>query len=119
MVLDGPINGDWCEACVAQVLVPELGCGDIVIMDNLSSHKRSAVRERIEAAGATVRFLPPYTPGFNPIEKAFSRLKAMLASGPSAAFGTSSASSSTSSNPTNAPSTATRAPMNQNDRKTL
>jgi len=78
MVLDGPINDDWCEACVAQVLVPELGCGDIVIMDNLSSHKRSAVRERIEAAGATVRFLPPYTPGFNPIEKAFSRLKAML-----------------------------------------
>ena len=78
MVLDGPINGDWFEAYVAQVLVPELRPGDIVIMDNLSSHKRAAVRERIEAAGASLRFLPPYSPDFNPIEKAFSRLKAML-----------------------------------------
>ena len=81
MVLDGPINGDWFEAYVGQVLVPELRPGDvviIVIMDNLSSHKRISVRERIEAAGATLRFLPPYSPDFNPIEKAFSRLKAML-----------------------------------------
>ena len=78
MVLDGPINGDWFEAYVAQVLVPELRPGDVVIMDNLSSHKRDAVRERIEAVGATLRFLPPYSPDFNPIEKAFSRLKAML-----------------------------------------
>ena len=76
MVLDGPINGDWFEAYVAQVLVPELRPGDIVIMDNLSSHKRAAVRERIEAVGATLRFLPPYSPDFNPIEKAFARLKA-------------------------------------------
>ena len=58
--------------------MPELRPGDVVIMDNLSSHKRDAVRERIEAAGATLRFLPPYSPDFNPIEKAFSRLKAML-----------------------------------------
>ncbi len=78
MVLDGPINGDWFEAYVRQVLVPELRPGDIVIMDNLSSHKRAAVREMIEAAGARLRFLPPYSPDFNPIEKAFSRLKAML-----------------------------------------
>jgi transposase len=78
MVLDGPINGDWFEAYVAQVLVPELRPGDIVIMDNLSSHKRPAIRDRIAAAGATLRFLPPYSPDFNPIEKAFSRLKAML-----------------------------------------
>jgi transposase len=78
MVLDGPINGDWFEAYVAQVLVPELRPGDVVIMDNLSSHKRDAVRERIEAVGATLRFLPPYSPDFDPIEKAFSRLKAML-----------------------------------------
>ena len=78
MVLDGPINGDWFEAYVAQVLVPELRPGDVVIMDKLSSHKRPAVRDRIEAAGATLRFLPPYSPDFNPIEKAFSRLKAML-----------------------------------------
>ena len=78
MVLDGPINGDWFEACVRQILMPELRRGDIVIMDNLSSHKRASVRERIEAAGATLMFLPPYSPDFNPIEKAFARLKAML-----------------------------------------
>ncbi|MBB3938434.1 transposase [Novosphingobium fluoreni] len=78
MVLDWPINGDWFEAYVAQVLVPELRPGDVVIMDNLSSHKRAAVKERIEAAGATLRFLPPYSPDFNSIEKAFSRLKALL-----------------------------------------
>jgi transposase len=78
MVLDGPINGDWFEAYVTQVLVPELRPGDVVIMDNLSSHKRASVRERIEAAGATLRFLPPYSPDFNPIEKAFSKHKAML-----------------------------------------
>ena len=78
MVLDGPINGDWFEAYVRQVLVPELRHGDIVIMDNLSSHKRVAARELIEEAGATLRFLPPYSPDFNPIEKAFSKLKAML-----------------------------------------
>ncbi len=58
MVLDGPINGDWFEAYVARVLVPELRPGDVVIIDNLSSHKRASVRELIEAAGATLRFLP-------------------------------------------------------------
>jgi transposase len=58
--------------------VPDLRPGDVVIMDNLSSHKRASVRELIEAAGATLRFLPPYSPDFNPIEKAFSKLKAML-----------------------------------------
>ena len=78
MVLDGPINGDWFEAYVAQVLVPELRPGDVVIMDNLSSHKRAAVKERIETAGATLRFLPPYSPDFNPIENAFAKLKALM-----------------------------------------
>jgi transposase len=78
MVLDGPINGDWFEAYVTHVLVPDLRPGDVVIMDNLSSHKRTSVRELIEAAGATLRFLPPYSPDFNPIEKAFSKLKAKL-----------------------------------------
>lgn len=78
MVLDGPINGEWFEAYVRQVLVPELRRGDIVIMDNLSSHKSAAVRDLIEAAGATLRFLPPYSPDFNPIEKAFAKLKALL-----------------------------------------
>lgn len=78
MVLDGPINGEWFEAYVRQVLVPELRRGDIVIMDNLSSHKRPVVREVIEAAGASVLFLPPDSPDFNPIEKAFAKLKALL-----------------------------------------
>ena len=78
MVLDGPINRDAFTAYVRQVLVPELQPGDIVVMDNLSSHKGADVREAIEAAGATLRFLPPYSPDFNPIEKAFSKLKAHL-----------------------------------------
>ena len=59
-------------------MVLELRPGDVVIMDNLSSHKRASVRDLIEQAGATLRFLPPYSPDFNPIEKAFSKLKAML-----------------------------------------
>jgi len=78
MVLDGPINGEWFKAYVAQVLAPELRPGDIVIMDNLSSHKRAEVGELIEAVGARLMFLPPYSPDFNPIEKAFARLKAFL-----------------------------------------
>ena len=78
MVLDGPINGDWFEAYVGLVLVPDLRRGDVVIMDNLSSHKRASVRALIEAAGGHLRFLPPYSPDFNPIEKASARLKAML-----------------------------------------
>ncbi len=63
---------------MTQVLVPELSPGDIVIMDNLSSHKGPTIREAIEAAGAELLFLPPYSPDFNPIEKAFSKLKAHL-----------------------------------------
>jgi len=78
MVLDGPINGDWFEADVRQILIPDLKAGDIVIMDNLSSHKRPAVQAMIEAAGAELRFLPPYSPDFNPIENAFAKLKALL-----------------------------------------
>jgi transposase len=78
MVLDGPINGQWFQAYVDQVLVPTLRKGDIVVMDNLGSHKGAGVRKAIEAAGATLRYLPPYSPDFNPIEKAFSKLKALL-----------------------------------------
>jgi transposase len=77
-VLDGPINRDAFEAYVAQVLVPELQPGDTVIMDNLSSHKGPRVRELIEAAGARLLYLPPYSPDFNPIENAFAKLKALL-----------------------------------------
>lgn len=78
MVIDGPINGDWFEAYVTKVLVPEPGPGDVVIIDNLTSHKCASVRDRVEPKGATLHFLPPYSPDFSPIEKAFSRLKAML-----------------------------------------
>lgn len=78
MVLDGPINGEIFTAYVEQVLAPTLRAGDIVIMDNLGSHKGEGVRAAIEAAGAELRFLPPYSPDFNPIENAFSKLKAML-----------------------------------------
>jgi transposase len=78
LVLDGPINALAFEAYVEQFLVPTLSPGDIVVMDNLSSHKRQRVRELIEAAGASLQYLPPYSPDFNPIEKAFSKLKAFL-----------------------------------------
>ncbi len=77
-VLDGPINRDAFEAYVAQVLAPELRAGDIVVMDNLSSHKGPRVRELIEAVGASLLCLPPYSPDFNPIENAFAKLKALL-----------------------------------------
>ena len=78
MVLDGPMNGPAFLAYVEQVLVPTLKQGDIVIMDNLPAHKSVAVREAIEQAGARLCFLPPYSPDFNPIEKAFAKLKALL-----------------------------------------
>jgi transposase len=77
-VLDGPINREAFEAYVAHVLVPELRPGDIVIMDNLSSHKGPRVRQLIETAGARLLYLPPYSPDLNPIEKAFAKLKALL-----------------------------------------
>lgn len=77
-VLDGPINRETFEAYVEQVLAPELRPGDIVIMDNLSSHKGPRVRALIEAAGAELHYLPPYSPDFNPIENAFAKLKALL-----------------------------------------
>jgi transposase len=77
-VLDGPINRTAFETYVERVLVPELKPGDIVIMDNLSSHKGPRVRALIETAGASLRYLPPYSPDFNPIENAFAKLKALL-----------------------------------------
>ena len=78
MVLDGPMNGDWFQAYVNQVLIPELKPGDIVVMDNLSAHKSMAIRQAIEGVGAELRYLPPYSPDLNPIEQAFSKLKAHL-----------------------------------------
>ena len=78
MILDGPMNGDSFRAYVEQVLAPTLDPGDIVIMDNLPSHKVAGVREAIEARGASLIYLPPYSPDLNPIEQAFAKLKALL-----------------------------------------
>ena len=77
-VLDGPINREAFETYIAKVLIPELRPSDVVVMDNLSSHKGPRVRETIEVAGAELRYLPPYSPDFNPIENAFAKLKALL-----------------------------------------
>jgi transposase len=78
MVLDGPMNGAWFLGYVEQVLVLTHSPGDVVILDNLPAHKGAAVGEAIEGAGARLLFLPPYSPDFNPIENAFSKLKALL-----------------------------------------
>ena len=77
-ILDGPMHGAAFIAYVEQGLVPALKRGDIVVMDNLPAHKPTAVRKAIEAAGAEILFLPPYSPDFNPIEMAFAKLKAFL-----------------------------------------
>ena len=78
MVLDGAMNGPAFLAYIEQILVPTLAEGDIVVMDNLPAHKPAGVRIAIEAAGASLRYLPPYSPDFNPIEQAFAKLKALL-----------------------------------------
>ena len=78
MVLDGPMDGTAFLAYVRQVLVKELSPGDVVIMDNLPAHKVGGIRQAIEATGARLLYLPPYSPDFNPIEMAFSKLKALL-----------------------------------------
>ena len=78
MVVDGAINGELFLAYVEQILLPVLCEGDIVVMDNLSSHKVAGVEKAIESVGAQVLYLPPYSPDLNPIENAFSKLKTML-----------------------------------------
>lgn len=80
LVIDGAVNGEIFLAYVRQQLAPALQPGDIVIMDNLSSHKRAGVRQAIEAVGAALIYLPPYSPDFNPIEQAFSKFKWLLKS---------------------------------------
>jgi len=77
-VLDGPINGDGFLAYVREALVPTLSQGDIVIVDNLASHKVAGVREAIEAVGASLLYLPPYSPDLDPIEQVFAKLKSWL-----------------------------------------
>ncbi len=77
-VFDGPINGELFRAYVEQALVPTLKPGDIVVMDNLGSHKGQAVRRALRRAGAKLFFLPPYSPDLNPIEQVFAKLKTLL-----------------------------------------
>ena len=77
-VLDGPVDGQYFVAYIKQFLVPTLSPGDIVVMDNLPAHKVTGVREVIEAAGASLLYLPPYSPDLNPIEQVFSKLKSLL-----------------------------------------
>ncbi len=78
MLLDGPMDREAFLAYVEQVLVPDLSPGEIVIMDNLPAHKVAGIRQAIEAAGAELRYLSPYSPDLNPIEMAFSKLKSIL-----------------------------------------
>ena len=78
MVIDGAMNGDLFVAYAQQVLVPSLRAGDIVVLDNLASHKRVAAVRAVERAGGTVVYLPPYSPDYNPIELAFAKIKARL-----------------------------------------
>jgi len=77
-VFDGPINGESFAAYVRQILVPTLTPGDVVILDNLGSHKGKAVRAAIRAVGARLLFLPPYSPDLNPIEQVFAKLKHLM-----------------------------------------
>lgn len=77
-LIDGPMDGDVFRAYVTLVLVPTLRPGDVVVMDNLQSHYAAGVREAIESAGATLRYLPPYSPDYNPIENMWSKVKALL-----------------------------------------
>lgn len=78
LVLDGPVNGERFLAYIEQFLVPELEKGDIVVMDNLGSHKGKDVRTAIRKAGAKLFFLPKYSPDLNPIEQAFSKIKTLM-----------------------------------------
>jgi transposase len=120
-VIDGPINGTSCRAYVEQFLVPTLSAGDIVIMDNLGSHKGQAVRKLIRRAGAKLFFLPRYSPDLNPIEQVFAKLKTLLRkTDPRTTEATwASAHSSIASNPRNAPTTSSTPVMLQLNRIVL
>ena len=119
MVLDGPMNRVAFQAYIEQVLMPTLCRGDTVIMDNLPDHKGADVRQAIEAAGATLRYLPPYSPDFNPIENAIPKLKAFLRArrqrGPSAICGTSSAMHGRLSHHRTVPTTSPQPDMSRSD----
>lgn len=78
LVLDGPMNGEAFRAYVEQFLAPALSPGDVVVMDNLAAHKVAGVREAVAAAGASILYLPPYSPDLHPIEQMFAKLKSLL-----------------------------------------
>jgi transposase len=78
LVIDGPINGAWFKAWIEKALIPTLAPGDVVVLDNLGSHKGKAVRKALRKAGAHLLFLPPYSPDLNPIEQVFAKLKTLL-----------------------------------------
>lgn len=78
MMLDGPMAGEWFAAYARKVLAPTLSPGDVVILDNLPAHKSAEAREAVEAVGARLLFLPPYSPDFNPIENIFAKMKAWI-----------------------------------------
>ena len=120
-VIDGPINGLSFLAYVEQVLLPTLRRGDIVIMDNLGSHKRQAIRRLIRAVGAKLFFLPPYSPDLNPIEQVFAKLKTLLRKADERTIEATwtSAPSSTASPPPSAPTTLRTLDTLQSDRITL
>jgi transposase len=116
------MNGEAFRAYVEQVLVPELAAGDVVVMDNLPAHKVGGIREAIEQAGATLLYLPPYSPDFNPIEMAFAKLKASYARPPRGQSRNSGAPLLTPSNSSaqaNAETTSLPPDMMHSDRKTL
>ena len=122
MVLDGAMNGPAFLAYVRQVLAPSLAPGDIVVLDNLGAHKVSGVRAAIEAVGATLRHLPPYSPDLNPIELAFAKLKGLLrrpARAPGRHSTTPSPGGSTPSPPANAATTSSTTVMRQFSRRLL
>ena len=122
MLLEGPMTQAWFLAYVLQVLVPTLRPGDIVVLDNLAAHKGAAARQAIEAAGATLLFLPPYSPEVNPIENAFAKLKALLRKAAARTLDHLHRAVAAGINAfprRNAPITSPPPDMNQSDRKML
>jgi hypothetical protein len=122
MVLGGRMTGEWFLAYTQQVLAPTLEPGDVVILDNLRAHKGAGVREAIEAAGAWLMFLQPYSPDLNPIERPSPSSRPCSAKpppAPSSTSGVSSATASTPSHPPSAPTTSQPPAMTLTDRKML
>ena len=110
-VFDGPINGECFRAYVEQQLVPVLRAGDIVIMDNLGSHKSAVLRHMIKAAGARLWYLPPYSPDLNPIEQTFAKIKHWMRMAQKRTIEDTGGTSQTSSHPSSHMNAVTTSPM--------